>query len=509
MKKVRISLLLLLHGVINCQTLYNEQPCLAFDDVLLVPAYSCILPKDTCLKTKLTRNITLQIPLVSAAMDTVTEAELAIALAKEGGIGIIHKNMTIEEQASQVEKVKRSESFIIKNPITINPNATIRELYALTTTNNISGVPVVDENNQLVGIVTKRDIRFETNLDIFVHQVMTCKESLVTVRENASSDDILSLLNAHRIEKVLIVNEQFKLCGMITAKDIQQAKDKPYSCKDSTGQLCVGAAVGVDSTSKERVMALIDAGVDVIVVDSAHGHSQGILDMVSWIKTTFPQIQVIGGNVATAAGARALVEAGADAVKVGIGPGSICTTRIVTGVGIPQMSAIAIVAQELKDTGVPVIADGGIRFSGDVCKALAAGASAVMIGNLFAGTQEAPGDIELYQGRVYKSYRGMGSIAAMAKTHGSSDRYFQSNVETSSKLVPEGVEGRVPFRGNLQGVVQQLIGGIRSCMGYLGCGTIQEVHNNAQFVRVTNSGIIESHVHNVAITKEAPNYSSY
>lgn len=484
----------------------QDQEFLTFDDVLLVPNYSAVLPKKTCLKTKLTRTIVLNIPLVSAAMDTVTEADLAIALAKEGGIGIMHKNMAIEEQAAQVEKVKRSESFIIRNPITINPDATIATLQTLTKAHAISGVPVVD-NGQLIGIVTSRDIRFETNLDKLVCDVMTPKEKLVTVTENTPMETILALLHQHRIEKVLVVNDQFQLCGMITAKDIQQAKDKPNACKDCKGRLRVGAAVGIDKTSKERVYALFAAEVDVVVVDSAHGHSQGVLDMVTWIKQQFPDLQVIAGNVATAQGARALIDVGADAVKVGIGPGSICTTRIVTGIGVPQITALTLIAQELAGTGIPIIADGGIRYSGDICKALAAGASAIMIGNLFAGTQEAPGETELYQGRVYKSYRGMGSLGAMNKSNGSSDRYFQS-AQQSTKLVPEGIEGRVPFRGNLQDIVQQLTGGIRSCLGYLGCENIEQMHEKAQFIRITNAGIKESHVHDVSITKEAPNYFS-
>lgn len=503
-----IYALLLFSSISYCELRFHQdQPCLTFDDVLLVPAQSAVLPKETILKTQLTRTISLNIPLVSAAMDTVTEANLAIALAKEGGIGIIHTNMSVEDQAAQVEKVKRSESFIIRNPITISPRATIATFRQLTHAHTISGVPVID-NGQLIGIITSRDIRFETNLDKLVCDVMTPKEKLVTVAENTPSDEILALLHHHRIEKVLVTNEQFQLCGMITAKDIQQAKDKPNACKDSKGRLRVGGAIGIDKMSKERVQALAKAEVDVIVVDSAHGHSPGVLSMISWIKEQFPDIQVIGGNVATAQGARALVDAGADAVKVGIGPGSICTTRVVTGIGVPQISALSAIAQELKESGIPIIADGGIRFSGDICKALAAGADTVMIGNLFAGTQEAPGETELYQGRVYKSYRGMGSLGAMSKNNGSSNRYFQSYTLGNSKLVPEGIEGRVPFRGNLQGIVQQLAGGIRACLGYLGCQTISQMHEKAEFIRITNAGLKESHVHDVSITKEAPNYFS-
>jgi len=504
-KKSNSIYALLLFSSISSYALryHDEQEFLTFDDLLLVPGYSNVLPRNTDPSTKLTREITLNIPLVSAAMDTVTESKLAIAVAREGGIGIIHKNMTIERQAAEVEKVKRAESFIIRNPITIHPDATIATLQALTQAHAISGVPVVDYDGQLVGIVTSRDIRFEKNLNKLVRDVMTPKEKLVTVTENTPMETILALLHQHRIEKALVVNEQFQLCGMVTAKDIQQTKDKPNACKDSKGRLRVGAAVGTDNTSKERVQALVNAEVDVIVVDSAHGHSQGVIDMVRWIKQQFPDLQVIAGNVATVQGARALVDAGADAVKVGIGPGSICTTRIVTGVGVPQITAISIVAQELAGTGVPLIADGGIRYSGDFCKALAAGASAIMIGNLFAGTEEAPGETELYQGRVYKSYRGMGSLGAMHK--GSSDRYFQSE-QQPTKLVPEGIEGRVPFRGKLAEIIQQLIGGLRSCLGYLGCQNIEELHEKAHFIRITNAGLKESHPHDVNITKEAPNY---
>ncbi|KTD41481.1 IMP dehydrogenase [Legionella parisiensis] len=480
------------------------QQSLTFDDVLLVPAHSLILPKDVSLKTKLTRTISLNIPLVSAAMDTVTEARLAIALAQEGGIGIIHKNMTSIAQADEVRKVKKFESGMVKDPITVTPNITVKELLDVMTKYSISGVPVVDGEN-LVGIVTSRDIRFETNLSLSVEQVMTPKTKLVTVREGASREEVRSLLHKHRIEKLLVVNNSFQLRGLITVKDIQKAKENPYACKDAAEQLRVGAAVGVGEGTDERIEALIEAGVDVLVVDTAHGHSQGVLDRVKWIKKHYPNIEVIGGNIATAAAARDLCEAGADAVKVGIGPGSICTTRIVTGVGVPQITAIANVAQELKGK-IPIIADGGIRFSGDVCKALAAGADTVMLGSMFAGTEESPGEIELYQGRTYKSYRGMGSIGAMASSQGSSDRYFQDASLGSEKLVPEGIEGRVPYKGLAQTIIHQLLGGLRSCMGYTGCENIEQLHTNTEFVQVTNAGMRESHVHDVSITKQAPNY---
>lgn len=505
MQKIILVAVALTGSLLGHERLYRTEDCLTFDDVLLVPAYSAVLPKQTSLRMQLTRTITLNIPLISAAMDTVTEASLAIALAKEGGIGIIHKNMSIEAQAEQVTRVKRSECCIIRDPITIGPDETIATLRQLMRDHTISGVPVVADGT-LVGIITNRDIRFETNMQKTVAELMTPQPVLVVVHEHASSDEVFTLLSRHRIEKVLVVNDAFELRGMITAKDIQQSHDKPNACKDTNGRLRVGAAVGVNDSSKERVHALAAAEVDVLVVDSAHGHSEGVLAMVRWIKEHYPHLQVIAGNVATLEGARALVNAGADAVKVGIGPGSICTTRIVTGIGVPQISAITMIARELAGSGVPIIADGGIRFSGDVCKALAAGASGVMIGNLFAGTQEAPGEIELYQGRVYKSYRGMGSLGAMGQRHGSSDRYSQSNLEGCNKLVPEGVEGRVPFRGSVQGIVHQLTGGIRSCMGYLGCATIADMHEHAQFIRVTNAGLKESHVHDVSITKEAPNY---
>jgi len=481
-----------------------DQEALTFDDVLLVPAYSKILPRDVSLKTQLTRNIHLNIPLISAAMDTVTEARLAIAMAQEGGIGIVHKNMTAERQAYEVSCVKKYESGVIKDPITVAPDISIREVMELTRANRISGVPVVDRG-ELVGIVTSRDLRFETRLDEPVTKVMTPKDRLVTVREGASQAEAIHLLHKHRIEKVLVVNEKFELRGMITVKDIQKARDYPQACKDEFERLRVGAAVGTGEGTEARVAALAEAGVDVIVVDTAHGHSQGVLDRVSWVKKNYPHIQVIGGNIATAEGARALVKAGADAVKVGIGPGSICTTRIVAGVGVPQITAVANVAEALREIDVPVISDGGIRYSGDIAKALAAGAYTVMLGGLFAGTEEAPGEVELYQGRSYKSYRGMGSMGAMAQQQGSSDRYFQDSAE-AEKLVPEGIEGRVPYKGSLIAIIHQLVGGVRAAMGYTGCGTIEEMRCRAQFVRITSAGIKESHVHDVAITKEAPNY---
>ncbi len=480
------------------------QEALTFDDVLLVPAHSTVLPREVELKTKLTREISLNIPVVSAAMDTVTEARLAIAIAQEGGIGIIHKNMTAEEQAREVRHVKKYESGVIKDPITVASDATVREVMELTRANNISGVPVVD-GDELVGIVTSRDLRFETRLDEKVSSVMTPKNRLITVNESADHKEAIALLHKHRIEKVLVVNDNFHLSGMITVKDIQKAKDYPCACKDEQERLRVGAAVGTGEGTEERVDALVKAGVDVIIVDTAHGHSQGVLDRVRWVKTNYPQVQVIGGNIATADAAKALVDAGADGVKVGIGPGSICTTRIVAGVGVPQITAVSNVADALKGTGVPLIADGGIRYSGDVAKALAAGAHAVMLGGLFAGTEEAPGEVELFQGRSYKSYRGMGSLGAMSQQQGSSDRYFQEedNVE---KLVPEGIEGRVPYKGSVLAIVHQLLGGIKASMGYTGCQTIAIMHEKSQFVRVTSAGMRESHVHDVTITKEAPNY---
>lgn len=480
------------------------QQALTFDDVLLVPAHSLVLPKDASLKTRLTREIDLNMPLISAAMDTVTEARLAIAIAQEGGIGIVHKNMSIAAQADEIRKVKRFESGMVKDPISVSPNLTVQALLDIMKQYNFSGMPVVD-GERLIGIVTSRDIRFETNLSLPVSAVMTPKEQLVTVKEGAGREEIRSLLHKHRLEKLLVVNDAFYLRGLITVKDIQKAKENPYACKDHAEQLRVGAAVGVGDSTNERVEALVDAGVDVIIVDTAHGHSQGVLNRVKWIKTHFPGVQVIGGNIATAKAAQDLVDAGADAVKVGIGPGSICTTRIVTGVGVPQITAIANVASALKGE-VPVIADGGIRFSGDVCKALAAGADTVMLGSMFAGTEESPGEIELYQGRTYKNYRGMGSIGAMAQTQGSSDRYFQEGHQSAEKLVPEGIEGRVPYKGSVHSIIYQIVGGLRSCMGYTGSATIAELHEKAEFVRVTNAGMRESHVHDVSITKQAPNY---
>ncbi len=475
---------------------------LTFDDVTLVPAYSDILPRDVNLKTRLTRDLALNIPLVSAAMDTVTEARLAIAIAQEGGIGIVHKNMSPERQAEQVRIVKKYESGVIKDPITVSPNTTIREVLEITHRHNISGVPVVDDD-ELVGIVTGRDMRFERKLDDPVRNIMTRKNDLITVTEGASQDEILELLHRNRIEKVLVVNNGFQLRGLITVKDIQKSSDFPNAAKDSLERLLVGAAVGVGGDTEERVCALVEAGVDVIVVDTAHGHTRGVLDRVTWVKQQHPDVQVIGGNVTTADGALALVEAGADGVKVGQGPGSICTTRIVAGVGVPQVTAVANVAQALEKHGVPAIADGGIRFSGDFAKAIAAGAHTTMIGSLFAGTEEAPGEVELYQGRSYKSYRGMGSIGAMQQ--GSKDRYFQHDT-AADKLVPEGIEGRVPYKGPLEGVIHQLLGGLRSSMGYMGCEHIEKFRTEAQFARITNAGVRESHAHDVQITKEAPNY---
>lgn len=481
------------------------QEALTFDDVLLIPAHSSVLPRDVSLETYLTRNIKLNIPLLSAAMDTVTEGRLAITIAQEGGIGIIHKNMSAERQAYEVSAVKKYESGVIKEPFTVSPNATIREVLELTRAKGISGVPVVDKGD-LVGIVTSRDLRFETRLEESVAKAMTPKEKLITVREGASKEEAIRLLHQHRIEKVLVVNDRFQLRGMITVKDIQKSRDYPQACKDEQERLRVGAAVSTGAGTEERIEALSAAGVDVIVVDTAHGHSQGVLDRVRWVKQNFPKIQVIGGNIATGEAAKALVEAGADAVKVGIGPGSICTTRIVAGVGIPQITAISNVAEALKGTHVPLIADGGVRYSGDVAKALAAGAYTVMLGGLFAGTEEAPGEVELFQGRSYKSYRGMGSLGAMSQSQGSSDRYFQESTETE-KLVPEGIEGRVPYKGSVVSILHQLVGGVRSAMGYTGCHSIEEMRNKASFVRVTSAGMRESHVHDVSITKEAPNYS--
>lgn len=481
------------------------QEALTFDDVLLVPAHSTVMPREVSIKTQLTRHISLNIPLISAAMDTVTESRLAITIAQEGGIGIIHKNMTIKEQAQEVRRVKKYESGVIREPITVASTATVRDVLALTKEHNISGVPVID-GNELVGIITSRDLRFETRLDESIANVMTPKPRLITVREGFTPEEALKLLHEHRIEKVLIVNDDFHLRGMITVKDIQKAKDYPNACKDQLERLRVGAAVGTGEGTEERVAALVAASVDVIVVDTAHGHSEGVLERVRWVKKTYPDLQVIGGNIATAEAALALVEAGADGVKVGIGPGSICTTRIVAGVGVPQISAVDNVAQALKGSGVPLIADGGIRYSGDMAKALSAGACSIMLGGLFAGTDEAPGDVELFQGRSYKSYRGMGSIGAMSQQQGSSDRYFQEDADSSDKLVPEGIEGRVPHKGSLVAIIHQALGGIRASMGYTGCATINILHEKAEFVRVTSAGMRESHVHDVSITKEAPNY---
>ena len=480
------------------------EEALTFDDVLLIPDYSEVLPREVSLQTQLTREISLNIPIISAAMDTVTESGLAIALAQEGGIGIIHKNMSPEMQAKNVRRVKKYESGVIKEPVTVGPYTSIQEVIDLTKEKNISGVPVVD-GEELVGIVTSRDLRFEKKTDDPVRNIMTRKENLVTVKENASKDEVRDLLHKHRIEKVLVVNNKFQLAGLITVKDMQKASEYPNACIDSSERLYVGAAVGVGKASMERVEHLVESGVDVIVVDTAHGHSKGVLDMIKWVKTTFKDTQVIGGNIATGEAALALVDAGADAVKVGIGPGSICTTRIVSGVGMPQITAVANIAEALKGKGIPVISDGGIRYSGDIAKALAAGAYSTMIGGLFAGTEEAPGEVELFQGRSYKSYRGMGSLGAMSQQHGSSDRYFQENDEIE-KLVPEGIEGRVPYKGSLSGIVHQLIGGIRAAMGYTGCSTLKEMRERAKFVRLTSAGFKESHVHDVTITKEPPNY---
>jgi IMP dehydrogenase len=481
------------------------EQALTFDDVLLQPAYSEVLPREVDLTTRLTREIRLGLPLISAAMDTVTEARLAIALAQEGGIGIVHKNMTAQAQAREVQRVKKYESGVINDPITVTPGRTVEEVINLTRRKNISGVPVV-EGDQLVGIVTNRDLRYGTQLDAPVSTVMTPKERLVTVREGADKDEVLQLLHEHRIEKVLVVDDDFRLRGMITAKDFQKATDYPNACKDGRGALRVGAAVGTSADTDERVEALVAAGVDVVVVDTSHGHTRGVLERIRRIKGAFPDLQVVGGNIVTAEAARALVEAGADAVKVGIGPGSICTTRMIAGVGVPQISAVSNVAESLKGTDVPLIADGGVRYSGDFAKAIVAGAHSVMIGGLFAGTEESPGEVELYQGRSYKSYRGMGSLGAMSQKHGSSDRYFQDATDQIEKLVPEGIEGRVPYKGSMVAIVHQLAGGLRAAMGYTGCGDIEEMRQKPQFVRITNAGVRESHVHDVTITKEAPNY---
>ncbi len=482
-----------------------EQEALTFDDVLLQPAYSEVLPRQVDLRSALTRRITLNIPLLSAAMDTVTESRLAIAIAQEGGIGIVHKNMTPARQAAEVRRVKKYESGVIVDPITVPPTMTIGAVLKLTRDNHISGVPVV-EGDQLVGIVTSRDLRFETRFDQPVASIMTPKGRLVTVIEGAPREEIISKLHTHRIEKVLVINDRFQLRGMITVKDIQKSSDFPIACKDDHGRLRVGAAVGTGPDTDDRVAALMEAGVDVVIVDTAHGHSKGVIDRVAAIKKKYPDLQVIGGNIATGDAARALVDVGADGVKVGIGPGSICTTRIVAGVGVPQISAVMSVAAALKDSGVPLIADGGVRYSGDFAKALAAGAFSVMAGSLFAGTEEAPGEVELYQGRSYKSYRGMGSLGAMAQTQGSKDRYFQDTTSEVEKLVPEGIEGRVPYKGPMAAIVHQMIGGLRACMGYTGCRSMEELRTKTRFVKITSAGIKESHVHDVSIVKEAPNY---
>ena len=481
------------------------QKALTFDDVLLVPAYSNVLPADTSLKTRLTRNIALNIPLLSAAMDTVTEARLAIAMAQEGGIGIIHKNLSPKDQAREVARVKRFEAGVLRDPITIPPTMKIRDVIKLTEQYGISGFPVV-EGNTVVGIITNRDLRFEEELDAEARAKMTPREKLVFVKEDADTLEAKRLMNKHRLERVLVVNDAFELRGLITVKDIQKSHEHPFASKDKLGKLLVGAAVGVSQRDEERIDLLVAAGVDVLVVDTAHGHSQGILDRVKWIKTKYPLVDVIGGNIATAAAALALVEHGADAVKVGIGPGSICTTRIVAGVGVPQITAISNVAEALAGTGVPCIADGGIRFSGDISKALAAGASTVMMGSMFAGTEEAPGEVILYQGRSYKSYRGMGSLGAMAD--GSADRYFQDASAKTDKFVPEGIEGRVAYKGSVLAIIYQLVGGVRQSMGYCGCSSIDELREKAEFVEITSAGMRESHVHDVQITKEAPNYRS-
>lgn len=502
-----------------------REHALTFDDVLLLPRYSNVLPKDVDLSTRLSPNITLNIPLLSAAMDTVTEARLAVAMAEEGGLGIIHKNMSIERQAAEVRRVKKYESGVVMDPITVTPSTTIRELINISKTHNISGMPVVERlttpatqtqndpsallsgvDRPLVGIVTHRDIRFETQLDRPVSEVMTPKERLITIPEGADAEQAMAVFRRYRVEKLLIVNDRFELRGMYTIKDILKSREKPNACRTSSGQLRVGAAVSILPKAKARVEALVAAGVDMVVVDTAHGHSSAVLECVTWVKQTFPDLSVMAGNVATADGAMALAEAGADAVKVGMGPGSICTTRVVAGIGVPQVSAIANAAQALAKKNVAVVADGGIRFSGDICKAIAAGASAVMLGGLFAGTEEAPGEVVLFQGRSYKSYRGMGSVAAMASAHGSSDRYFQEAQHEAGKYVPEGIEGRVPYKGLLQAVVYQLMGGLRSSMGYTGCASIQAMRQEAEFVQITAAGVKESHVHDVIITKEAPNY---
>jgi len=478
---------------------------LTFDDVLLLPAYSQVLPSEVSLETRLTREIQLHIPLMSSAMDTVTEARLAIALAQEGGIGIVHKNMTVESQAREVRAVKKYESGIIRDPIVIHPDKTIAELMELTAEHKISGVPVV-EGDRLVGIITSRDVRFETRIDARVRDIMTPKDRLLTADENATFDEITDILHKHRIEKVLLTNDKFELRGMVTVKDINKAQAFPNACKDDQGQLRVGASVGTSTETDERVAALVEAGVDVLVVDTAHGHSQMVLDRISWIKQGYPDMQVIGGNVATREGALALLSAGVDAVKVGIGPGSICTTRVVTGIGVPQITAISEAVAVACEENIPVIADGGVRFSGDIAKAIVAGASVVMVGNLLAGTDEAPGEVELYQGRTYKSYRGMGSLGAMSEAHGSSDRYFQEPEHDARKLVPEGIEGRVAYRGPMGPIVHQLMGGLRAAMGYTGSESIETMRSTPEFVRVSHASMVEGHVHDVTIAKEAPNY---
>lgn len=478
---------------------------LTFDDVLLLPAYSDVLPSEVSLETRLTKDIHLNIPLMSSAMDTVTESRLAIAIAQEGGIGIVHKNMSIETQAREVRAVKKYESGIIRDPITIHPDKTVAELIELTLEHNISGVPVVEGEN-LLGIITGRDVRFQRQMDAKVRDVMTSREKLVTAEEDASFDQITELLHEYRIEKVLLINDEFQLKGMVTVKDITKAQAFPIACKDDQGQLRVGASVGTSGETDERVAALVEAGVDVLVVDTAHGHSQRVLDRISWIKQRFPDLGVIGGNVATKDGAEALLSAGVDAVKVGIGPGSICTTRLVTGIGVPQISAIAAAVEVANEENVPVIADGGVRYSGDIAKAIAAGASVVMVGSVLAGTDESPGEVELYQGRTYKSYRGMGSLGAMGAAHGSSDRYFQEAEGDHRKLVPEGVEGRVAYRGPVSPIVHQLMGGLRASMGYTGSDCVESMRTRPEFVRVSSASMVESHVHDVSVTKEAPNY---
>ncbi len=482
-----------------------EKEALTFDDVLLVPGYSEVLPKDVSTASQLTRKLRLNIPLVSSAMDTVTESRMAITMAQEGGVGILHKNMTPEAHALEVRRVKKFESGVVKDPLTIAPSATVLELIELTNSNNISGVPVVD-GQDLVGIVTSRDMRFQNDLNDPVSSIMTQKDKLVTVNEGVDAAHVKNLLHEHRIEKVLVVDDAFQLKGMITVKDIQKAATYPHACKDEQGRLVVGAAVGTGEGTERRVELLSDAGVDVIVVDTAHGHSKGVLERVSWIKKHYPNLQVIGGNIATGEAAKALVDVGADAVKVGIGPGSICTTRIVAGIGVPQITAISDVKEAILNSGVPVIADGGIRFSGDMAKAIVAGADSIMVGSLLAGTEEAPGEVELYQGRYYKAYRGMGSLGAMSQSEGSSDRYFQDASAGVEKLVPEGIEGRVPYKGPVSAIVHQMLGGLRSSMGYTGSADIKAMQTKPRFVRATSAGMAESHVHDVSITKEAPNY---